>query len=173
MAYKFGILDAKIATWNSAQNWGSAVDLDGVQMLSITLNTVNGVLEGDDEIKDVHAKTISATIRTRFAFSTLAPYAVLTGETYTESASADTMIFETSNMPYFGICGRIDHTQGSGDSHFFCGKCKITEGFEFSMEYGQYSTPELTIMAIYESATYGVYRVYEHDTAQAVTIPPT
>lgn len=173
MAYKFGISDARIATWNNDQNWGSAVDLVGVQMMAVKLDTVSGILNGDDEIKDVHAQTISATLRVRFAFNSLDVFAVLTGETHTDSGADETMIFGTTNMPYFGIVGRIDHTEGSGDVHFFCGKAKITDGFEWSAEYGGYITPELTIMAVYEGTAYGIFRVIEHGTAETPTIPPS
>lgn len=173
MAYKFGIFDAKVAVWNSAQNWGSAQDLDGVQMMQVTLNTVNGVLEGDDQIKDVHAKTISVSVRLRFAFATLAVYEILTGDSHTDSGDVEDIVFTVRNMPYFGICGRMDHTEGGGDFHLFVGKCKIMEGFSLSFEYGRYATPELNCMAVNESSTYGLFKVIEHDTAQAVTIPPT
>lgn len=173
MAYKFGIVDAKIASWTAAQTWGTPYDLDGVQMMTVDVNTVSGVLEGDDEIKDAHAKIISANVRVRFAFASMQVYNILTGQAYTDSGSVETMTLAPGNMRYFGICGRLDHTDGVGDAHLFLGKCKVMEGFTLGGEYGRYVTPELNCLALNEGVVYGVFRVIEHDTAQAVTIPPT
>lgn len=173
MTYLFGIRDCKIAAWNNPENYGIEYDLDAISMMSVALNTISGTLEGDDEIKDVHAKVISATVRCRFAFTDLNVYATLTGGTVVDSPTVDRLAFDTSNLPYFALCAKIDHTSGLGDTHIFIPKMKVTEGFEISAEYGRYSTPELTMTAVREGSLWKVVNVLEHATAQAVTIPPT
>ena len=81
------------------------------------------------------------------------------------------MIFGRDNMQYFALCGRVDSTEGGGDMHIFIPKCKLMEGFGLTMEKGRYVTPEITAMAVYEGETYGMAKVIQHSTAQAVTIP--
>jgi len=173
MGYIFGVDDLKVATWNSAENYGTATDVDAVSLMSVTLNTVSGILEGDDMIKDAHAKIISATVRVRLAFSSLTVYSILTGTDVTDSATVDRLPFDTENLPYFALAGRMLPTEGSGDIHFFLPKVKLMEGFEIAAEYGRYATPELSMTAVREGTTYKLFNIYEHATAQAVTIPPT
>lgn len=173
-AYKFGLNDCKVATWSSAESYGTAVDVESIQLMGIEFNAESGQLEGDDIITDVHAKTQSVTVRIRFGFKDLDVIEVLTGVTNTESPpNSESMVFGRDNMPYFAICGRVDSTEGGGDMQIFIPKCKLMEGFGLSMEKGTYVTPEITAMAVYEGTTYGMAKAIQHATAAAVTIPPT
>jgi len=172
-AYRFGLNDCKVAVWNAAESYGTAIDVESIQLMGVEFNTESGQLEGDDIITDAHAKTQSVTVRIRFGFKDLDVIEVLTGVTNTESApNSESMIFARDNMPYFSICGRVDSTEGGGDMHIFIPKCKLMEGFGLSMEKGRYITPEITAMAVYEGTTYGMAKVIAHATAAAVTIPP-
>jgi hypothetical protein len=173
VTYFFGLDDVKIAGWNSAENWDAAVDLKGVHEISLELNTVNGVLEGDDEILAAHAKIISGSFSTRFAFETLAPYAILTGNSVSDSVSTDSIIFDTTDNPYFGLCGRILDVDGAKDLHLFLPKAKVMESITIGGQYGQFVTPQVSGRLVRDGATYGVCKLIIHDTAQAVTIPPT
>lgn len=172
-AFKFGLNDVKIAVWNSAESYGTAVDVESVQMYGIEYQTENGTLEGDDIITDVHAKIQSAQVRLRFAFKDLALLTVLTGVTNTESTYNESMIFARDNMPYFAICGRADATSGGGDTQIFMPKVKLMEAFSVGFEKGSYVIPEVTAMAVYEGATYGIGKIVNNNTATSVTIPPT
>jgi hypothetical protein len=173
-AFSFGLADVKVAAWNSAENWGTAVDVEAVQMFGLRVNTVNGTLEGDDIIADAHAKIISATIRCRFGFKDLTVLSTLTGLTETESLpNTKNIIIASQNMPYVAIHGRIDHTSGGGALGIFIPKFKLMEGFELNMQYGQYMTPEVTGLALYDSATYGIGKIITYTTAASVTIPPS
>jgi hypothetical protein len=172
-SYKFGLLDCKIAVWNSDESYGTAVDVPSVQVLGIEFQTVTANLEGDDVITDTHAKQISAQITLRFGFQSVDVLAILTGETHASSNNDDSMIFGDQNYPYFAICGRVDDTQGGGNDVWFAPKCKITGGWSIRMEYGNYVIPEITAMAVYETATYGIATVFQYDSATAVAIPPT
>jgi hypothetical protein len=172
-SYKFGLNDVKIAVWNSTENYGTAVDVESVQMYGIEFQTENGTLEGDDIITDTHAKMQSANITLRFGFKDLAVLEVLTGITNTESPYNESMIFGRDNMPYFAICGRADATSGGGDSQVFLPKVKLMEGLNVSMEKGSYVIEDITAMAIYEGTTYGMGKLINNNTATTVTIPPT
>lgn len=172
-AYKFGLNDCKVAPWSAAESYGTAVDVESIQLMGVEFNTESGQLEGDDIITDAHAKIQSVTVRIRFGFKDLDVVEVLTGVTNTESApDTESMIFGRDNMQYFALCGRVDSTEGGGDMHIFIPKCKLMEGFGLTMEKGRYITPEITAMAVYEGATYGMAKVIQHNTAADVVIPP-
>lgn len=173
-AFNFGLKDVKIAAWNSPQNFGTAVDVEAAQMFGVRVNTVNGTLEGDDEIVDAHAKIISSTIRVRFGFKDLTVLTTLTGLSETESLpDTKSIIIDAQNMPYVAIHGRIDHTAGSGALGIFIPKFKLMEGFELNMQYGQYMTPEISGLALRDSDVYGMGKIITYNTAVSVTIPPS
>lgn len=173
-AAKFGLNDAKIAVWNSAENYGTAVDVWSVQMMGVEFATESGTLEGDDIITDVHAKVQSVNFTIRFGFKDLDVLEVLTGVTNTESTpNSETMKFGRDNMPYFALCGRADATEGGGDTQIFLPKCKLLEGFSLSMEKGTYMTPEISGISVYEGTLYGTGWLINNNSAQSVTIPPT
>jgi hypothetical protein len=172
-SFKFGLNDVKIATWEDEESYGTALDVESVSSFTVEVQTESGTLEGDDIITAVHAKIQAAQVRFQFAFKDLEAYEILTGVTNTESDENESMIFARDDMSYFAICGRINAISGGGDSQIFLPKCKLTEGFSLDMTKGQFMTPELTAMAVYEGSTYGILKVVNNATAQTVTIPPT
>ena len=114
--YVFGLYDAKIAAWQAPQTWGAAQDLVSVDMMATDFETVQGILHGNDQVMDVHARVISAKLKVRVAFNTLAVWAILSGESVVDSSpTSQSMVFGATNRPYFGLAGRIDQTQGGGD----------------------------------------------------------
>lgn len=173
-AFKFGLNDVKVATWNNPESYGTAVDVESVQMMGFAVDTESGTLEGDDIITDVHSKNQSGTVQFRFAFKDLDVLSVITGITVTDSTpNAQVLPVARDNMQYFAICGRTDATEGGGDTQVFIPKCKVMEGFNVSMEKGQYVIEDLTVMAVYEGTTHGIGWIINNATAQNVTIPPT
>ena len=118
-AFKFGLNDAKIAVWNNPENYGTALDVEAVQLYGIEIATENGTLEGDDIIVDAHAKIQSANVRLRLGFKDLDVLSILTGVTVTVSDYNESLKFARDNMPYFAVCGRADATSGGGDTQVF------------------------------------------------------
>jgi hypothetical protein len=119
-AYKFGLNDCKIATWSSAESYGTAVDVESIQLMGVEFNTESGQLEGDDIITDTHAKAQSVTVRLRFGFKDLDVVEILTGVTNTESApNSESMVFGGDNMPYSPFAGRVGRDRGRRDMHIF------------------------------------------------------
>ena len=171
-SFYFGLNDAKIAAWNGVESYGTAMDVESVQMMVVEIQTENGTLEGDDAITDVHAKIQAVQVRFRMGFKDLDILNILTGTTVTDSTTTESMIIGRTNMPYFAICGRTDATSGGGDFHIFVPKLKAMEAFSLSMEKGSYMTPEFTAMGVYEGTTYGAAKFIKHATAAAVVIPP-
>jgi hypothetical protein len=170
--YLFGLEDVKVAPWNSAENWGTPQDLIGASMMQIETQTVNGQLEGDDKLLDVNAKVISAQVTMQYAFGDLAVLAVLTGQAVTDSTSVDRIRIIADDLPYFAACGKMTDTQTSGCTMLFVPKMKVMEAFRVGGQYGQYSTPELTAMAVEDSDNYGVWELYQYTTDQSVAFPP-
>jgi hypothetical protein len=171
--YYFGLSDIKIASWIGVNNWGPAADIPAASQITLEVQTINGQLEGDNSIVDVHAQIIAGTARIRFGFNDLSYLSILTGATHLQSSDRDSETFSAGdNMPYFGLCAKIPGTGTAGDAHLFIPKGKLTEGFQLAMQYGQYWTPEVTIMAVDGGSPFGVMRIIRHETAADVTIPP-
>lgn len=180
-APQFGISDAKVATYNATDDYGSAVDIPSVQMLQTDIRVLSGELEGDNQITDAHGQVIGATVRMRFGSLSIAALEVLIGNDSTPSGSTPNQIDQLKisggdNLPYVGISGFIPATRGTATgagAQVFIPKCKIMSDFTLVQgEYGQYTIPEVEVAAI-DDATYGVALVIEEETGVAVAIPPT
>lgn len=174
-APQFGLEDVKIATWNATDDYATAVDIPSVQLMGTVLQVVSANLEGDDKITDSHAQTIGGQVRIRFGSVSMAALEVLLGLTSTASGALQDhlMMSGGDDMPYFGICGKIDGTAGGGDLHVFLPMVKIMEDVTLAQaEYGNYIIPELTAQAI-DDTTYGIINLVEHSTDTDISIPPS
>lgn len=169
----FGVNDAKVAGWNSPENWDTAEDLLGVRLFNVAAETVNGRLEGDDAIVEAHAKIIAMTFEVQFAFKNLDVVAAITGITVTESLpDSKSMLIGDENLQYFGLAGKaLDVDGGGGDTQFLLSKCKLMEGLSFNMEYGAFSTPRIQGIALNDGATFKTLYIIQHNTASALAIP--
>ncbi len=176
MGKNFGLYDVKVALMNADGSYGAAVDVDSARVFVVRLNTVNGTLEGDDEITDAHARAISANLELEFGgpvqFDVLAAITGKSSHVYAEGmANQATLIsFDNFNFPYFAVCGRSDQTI-AGDDHVYLPKVKIMEGFEVSFQYGQYSIPRLTAMGL-RKVPWNIFSIVEHTALTEVVIPP-
>lgn len=177
-APQFGLNDVKVATWNATDDYGTAVDVPSAQMFGSSLQQVSAQLEGDDQITDTQSSAIGSEVRVRFGSLSLAALEVILGQSISSSGSSPNQVQQIQlgggdKMPYFGICGKVDATQGSGDTHVFVAKCKAMGDVSLAqLEYGQYAIPELTVQAINDT-TYDIITIIEHETAASVAIPPT
>lgn len=176
-APQFGIKDCKISTWNSTDDYGTAVDVPSIQLMSTTLRIVSAELEGDDEITATGSRAIGGEVRLRFGSISLDVLEVLLGLDSTESGSPTSQdhlqVTGGAAMPYFAVCGKMDAEEGDGDTHVFLPKCKIMSDVEIAPgEYGQFSISELTV-SVTPDATYEGVNIIEHDSDTAIAIPPT
>lgn len=174
---QYNLEDAKVATNNLNGTFGAAVDVPSVQLVGVKYNTSTAQLEGDAGITSVVAKAISATMTVRFGSINLQTLAIITGETLSQSGSTPTRVhrmkFTGDNFPWFAICGKTSAAENtSADTHVFVPKMKCTEGFEVRMEYNAFSIPEIPAMAIKDPDYLAIFEVIEHETAEAVAIPP-
>jgi len=174
-APQFGLEDVKVAVYNATDDYGSAVDIPSVQLMGTEMQTVSAQLEGDDKITDSHAQIIGGAVRLRFGSVSMAALEVILGIASTASGAVQDHLKLSGgdDMPYFGICGKMSATVGSGDLHVFLPKVKIMENVTLAQaEYGQYIIPEVAAQAV-DDATYGVINLIEHSTDTAIAIPPT
>jgi hypothetical protein len=174
-APQFGLQDVKIATWNATDDYAAEVDVPSVQLMGTTLSQVSAQLEGDDTITATAARAIGGEVRLRFGSISILALEVLLGNASTASGAAQDYIRVSGadNMPYIGICGKALAEEGTGDTHVFIPKCKLTGDLTIAqLEYGQFAIPEMTITMV-DDATYGLINIIEHAADTAVAIPPT
>ena len=176
-APQFGLEDVKIATWNSAGSFGTAVDVPSVQLMGAILQIISAQLEGDDAITATASRAIGGEVRLRFGSVSVAALEILLGNTATSSVASPNEVKQLKlsggdNMPYFGIVGRALAEEGIGDFQVFFPKVRVTSDITLAtMEYGSFVIPELTAQAV-EDATYGIVSVIEHQAPTAIVIPP-
>lgn len=177
MAYVFGLNDVKIAPVNDAgDGWDTAVDVLAATLYGLTFNMETGELEGDDIIVDAHAQPQAANIRLRLGFNTANALDVL--EALTGKAQ-DTYDYYSmwglgrDNLQYFGLCGKISPTQGSGDLQLFVPYIKVMSDLPLEAQKGQHMTLELQGRALYFNALWEIGKVIVNATGTAVTLPPT
>jgi hypothetical protein len=176
-APQFGLNDVKIATWNAAASYGSAVDVMSVQLMGANLQMVSAVLNGDDTITAIASRAIGGEVRIRFGGVSLAALEVLLGNTATSSVASPNIVKQLKivggdNMPYFGIVGKALAEEGIGDFLVFFPKVRIMSDVNLAtLEYGTFAIPELTAQAV-DDSTYGICSVIQRMTAGSFTIPP-
>lgn len=170
-AFHFGLKGGSVAVWNGINVYGTPLAIK-VNNASVELRTVNGELELNDRIEDVHAKIIAATVSCRFGFENLQAYEIFTGITRADSTpDSESLVIGENNMPYLAMSFRVDWTSGAGALYLFFPKLKAVQGFTLSPSYGQFVTPEMQLTAVYESALYGMGKFIRKTTATAVTVP--
>lgn len=169
-SYKFGVRDAKIATWTTTSSYGTLVDLNAVNRIEVQVQTTSAQLEGDDVIADTHAQPTSVRVRVVFGAGAqiMDVLSTLTGETLGSSGGIRTLVNDDGNYPYIGFRAQVYQTNGTGDNHLIVPKCKLMDGFSYSAAYGGYVIPEITLMGVLDS-TNGFFQIKEHDTAVAIS----
>lgn len=179
---QFGLRDAKIGVHNGDGTYGTLVDVYSVQLYSVQSQTTNAELTGDDSITAVHAIARSAQIQLRFGSVQLGVLEVLTGKTLQSSGATPNirreMLFDNHNFPYFGLVGKANAAEGaSSETHLAVCKVKVMEGFQVSFEYGAFSIPEITAMAVpdpdYTPAANTIFHIVQYESGTAVALPPT
>lgn len=175
MSFPFGVQDCKVAPWLTASTWGTLLDVIAISQFNLTSVIQSNELEGDDEIVDSGSKIIKATLTMQFAFRDLDVAAVLGGGTHASSNNDDQLtVGDGSQMPFFGIAGKVDDSDGAGNRVIFLPKCKIVSDFSYEFQYNNYATPQLTVTAISNGSPYYTYRIFRYAATTAITtFPPT
>jgi hypothetical protein len=174
----FGLADVKIATWNSAGSYGSAVDVFSVQMMGVNMQTVSAELNGDDQITAIASRAISGSVQLRFGGLSIEALEVLLGITATSSISSPNNIknFRINggqDTPYFGLVGRAVSEGDAGDTLIFIPKARIMNEIQLAqLEYGAFVIPQVEARCISDTS-YGIINIVTRETASTtVAIPP-
>jgi hypothetical protein len=148
----FSLKDVRVAKWNGDGTWGAALRVPSASIAGVKLRTVNGQLQGDGGITDAAAEAIAADAKLKFGGGNLSLYNTITNYAKTLTGvtpnRVDRMKFTKKSFPYFGLCGRMNSSDGQGDQHLFLPKLKLMDGFELNYQFGQYVEPELSILAL-------------------------
>lgn len=170
-SYHYGILDAKIATWNGVNSYGTAVDVGAVHDFGITIELETAELDGDDVVVDRFAKTKSVMANIVYGSVDQQVLSILTGGTLVSNASyEDVLLSQADNIPYFAIAGRV-MSSGAPDIHIFIPKAKISGNFSYKAAYSSYLVPSLDIQGVYEGTVNGFVRIRKFVSSTALTIP--
>lgn len=177
---QFGIKDAKIAVNNLDGTWGTPVDVPSVQVVGGTEQYTTAELTGDDTITDRHSKLIAVQMRMRWGSIHLDVSEIINGTTVQETGtpnSANHVRYQRraggTNSRYFGLCGLIEPTQGSGGLIVFFPKLKTAGDIQVQFEYGSYSIPEFEAQGVADDAYDDmVWELIQYATLQQIQFPP-
>lgn len=170
--YRYGLRDAKIAPWTAENTYGTLLDVDAVQSLTVTLVTQTAVLEGDDVEKDVYAKIKSVEATLRNGDVSLEVLDLLIGGTLYEGVGYDDLkISETDSITYFSIAGKVVGTDGGGCTILWIPKCKIFGNVNYQAQQNNYLLPEVQIKGVNEGTINGMLRIRHYDADRTVLIP--
>jgi hypothetical protein len=179
----YGVEDSKLALNQGDGTFGTNYDVPSVQLLRGSLTIEQAELTGDDKTTAVAGKIIKGEGALRFGglpFEILS--AITGGQIASSGAGSDAyrfVDFSNRNLPEWGLCGRADAGQGSGDSHLFMPRCKITSGFEIKFEEKAFAIPEVSITMLADDNFLDkdgnaiVMRLIQHAAKKKATLPPT
>ena len=169
---QFGLADGKVAVWTATDTYGAVTDVMSIQMAQTTLQFVNAVLNGDDQITATASNLIGAQLQFRFGGLNPSMLAVITGKSVTTISSVNQLQYKGGDkMPYFGLIVKALSAE-TGDTWIFLPKCKIMSDFTLMQaEYGTFTTPELTVQCVTDE-TWGLANVITHPTDVAITVMP-
>lgn len=170
----FGLKDVKVALWATGNVYGAEVDLLGARMYGYTEEVTSAMHDGDDARIAIHTKPIGGAVEFEFLFDDAAVFAVMTGRSVASSGSDTLVKMAKGNFPYFGIGGIIDAAEGVDRSlEIFLPKVKLTSGFPFSSNFGQFITQRVTAQVAWSGTAFEFGLLIQRAATQAaVVIPP-
>lgn len=177
MPVTFGIQDAKVATRDGLNDYGTAVDVPYIQMMNVTMRVISAEGTGDDRIVAVASRVIAGQGQCRMQGVSLEALEVVTGMTLAEEGDPPNEIktlpiVAGTRLPAFGIIGQGLEEEGMGDVLLFTPNAKITSDVTLgTMEYGTLSQVEFTFTAI-DDGEYDILNLIHRETTGAYTLPP-
>lgn len=173
-APQFGLHDAKVATWNATNSYGTLTDIMGIQMAQVTMQVISAIANGDDTIVAAGSRVTGVNLQMRFVGLNPSMISILTGISVGTISSVKQLQFEGGEkLPYFGAIVKA-LSEETGDTWVFLPKLKIMSDFIlFQGEFGTFTTPEVTVQGVPDT-TWGLANFITHPTDVDITvIPPT
>ncbi len=159
----FDVKDCKVYTQTadtagSVMTHGSAVDVPGIQEVSLEPNFITNEMKGDGgAVLAKKGKIDRLNFSCTYSELSLPVLAVLTGQTLAESDTGSdglaTLPFDDTSLPYFMIAFLMDdlqHSSGDLPATVVCTlqKCQLTGGSLISGSTDSFSNPTFTAEAI-------------------------
>ena len=128
--------------------------------------------QGDDALQAVASTLMALEFELESKGISLEAMAIMTGRTLTTTGSTPnevkTMTGDAGErLPYFKIYGK-SLGEGDDDVHILLFKCKLTEGPEHSLQFGEFTGPTLKGIAVDDDVN-GIFDVVINETA--TTLP--
>ena len=160
----FGLSDIKLT--NIAGT--TQVDMPAARRLMFKERYLAGEAEGDDGLVAVGATLLAADFELEVSGISLEAMAILTGRTLSTTGSTPNEVKTMTasageRLPYFKVYGK-SLGEGDDDVHVLLFKCKLTEGPENTLQYGEFSKPTVKGVAV-DDGTNGVFDVVINETA--------
>lgn len=171
-SFSRGLRQMKLASWTSANSYGTAYTILGARSMSVQLTLESEELRGDDVVLDQYSRLISATFTLAYATVDLSALDLLLGGTLVSNASyEDFMVAEGDEVPYFAVAGRVVASGGATDLHIFAPKCKVSGPISYQAQLDTYLIPSMEVKAVYEGTVNGICRFRNFTAATALEIP--
>jgi len=160
----FGLSDIKITNIGG----GTQVDLPDSAEFNFKERILSAEGKGDDKLGSVVSVLEAVEWELKCSSLPLEALAIMYGDpTSTTGTTPDqvkTLKREgASRLPYFKIYGK-SLGEGDDDVHCILFKCKITEGLDAGMKYGEILQPSIKGIGI-DDGTNGVYKWVQNETA--------
>lgn len=160
----YGLSDVKLTEIDGS----SQVDLPESVKLTFKERIKSAEGMGDDKLGSV--VSVREAVEWELEFTALPPealaimYGVSTATTGSTPNQIKTLTGEGAvRLPYFKIYGK-SLGEGDDDVHCILYKCKVTEGLDAAMQYGELMKPTIKGIAI-DDGTNGIYDWVQNETA--------
>jgi hypothetical protein len=171
-SFNRGIRDLKIATWDGANDWGTAYDILGARVANLSWTIESDELRGDDVVLDRFTKVVAATVSIAMASVDLIVADMIMGGTLLSNSDYyDLKIGEADEVPFVGLAGRVVGSGGAGDLHFLIPKAKLSGNFNFNASVDTYMIPAADFQGVHEGTENGMLRLRHFFLPTALEIP--
>ncbi len=163
----YGLHDIKITSIDG----GTQVDLPEAVKLTFKERVKSAEGMGDDKLGSVISVLEAVEWELEYSSLPLEALAVMYGTTTSTTGTTPNQVKTlnrtgASRLPYFKIYGQ-SLGEGDDDVHCIIYKCKITEGFDGQMNYGEIMKPTIKGIGI-DDGTNGVYDWVQNETASTL-----
>jgi len=166
----YGLSDVKIT------NIGGSTQVDLPDSVKLTfkerIKSAEGM--GDDKLGSVVSVLEAVEWELEFSSLPLEALALMYGDATSTSGTTPDQIKTldragATRLPYFKIYGK-SLGEGDDDVHCILWKCKVTEGLDTALQYGEMMKPTIKGIAI-DDGSNGIYDWVQNETAD--TLPTT
>lgn len=166
-AYAFGLHEIKVTNITGT----SQVALPASNRMMVKERLQTGEANGDDALKSVASILMAAEWELEVKGISLEAMAIITGRTLSTTGTTPNEVktmtaSAAARLPYFKIYGK-SLGEGDDDVHVLLFKCKITDGIEFTNQFGEFAGPTFKGIAV-DDGSNGVFDIVLNETADTL-----